>query len=192
MKLQSPGNGEVSMTRKDFRRLALSFPETTENEHMDHPDFRVRGKIFATFGYPDERWGMVKLMPDQQVDLANAEPDVFVPVKGAWGRRGATSVLLRSGKSASVKKAFGLAWRNAAPKKLSEDLEEYFGGYKDLRQTGVAQNFFNFDDIGRNIHADGVVLAFHDANLVAILQPSQLFELLDALEFPGRERRKIQ
>jgi hypothetical protein len=123
MKLQSPGNGEVSMTRKDFRRLALSFPETTENEHMDHPDFRVRGKIFATFGYPDERWGMVKLMPDQQVDLANAEPDVFVPVKGAWGRRGATSVLLRSAKLASLKRALGLAWRNAAPKKLAENLE---------------------------------------------------------------------
>jgi hypothetical protein len=123
MRLQSPGNGEVNMTRKDFRRLALGFLEATESEHMNHPDFRVRGKIFATLGYPDERWGMVKLMPDQQVDFANAEPDVFVPVKGAWGRRGATSVLLRSAKSASVKKALGLAWRNAAPRKLSEDLE---------------------------------------------------------------------
>ena len=111
------------MIRKDFRRLALSFPEATENEHMDHPDFQVRGKIFATLGYPDERWGMVKLMPDQQVDFAIAEPEAFVPVKGAWGRRGATNVLLRSAKSASVKKALGLAWRSAAPKQLAEDLE---------------------------------------------------------------------
>ena len=101
----------------------MSFPETTENEHMDHPDFRVRGKIFATLGYPDERWGMGKLMPDQQADFASAEPEVFVPVKGAWGRRGATNVRLRSAKSASVKKALGLAWRSAAPKKLAEDLE---------------------------------------------------------------------
>src|ERR1700683_2618383 len=103
----------MRMTRKDFRKLALTLPEATENEHMNHPDFRVRGKIFATLGYPDERWGMVKLMPDQQVDLSNAEPDVCVPVEGAGGRRGATSVLLRSVKSASVKKALGLAWRNA-------------------------------------------------------------------------------
>ena len=111
------------MTRKDFRRLALSFPEATENEHVDHPDFRVRGKIFATLGYPDERWGMVKLMPDQHMDFATAEPEVFVPVKGAWGRRGATNVLLRSAESASVKKALGLVWSSAAPKKLAEDLE---------------------------------------------------------------------
>lgn len=56
---------------------------------MDHPDFRVGGKIFATLGYPDAAWGMVKLTPvDQQLVVA-AAPDVFVPVKGAWGRRGA-------------------------------------------------------------------------------------------------------
>ncbi|MFZ0037166.1 MAG: MmcQ/YjbR family DNA-binding protein [Candidatus Acidiferrales bacterium] len=111
------------MTRNDFRRLALSFPETTENEHMGHPDFRVRGKIFATLDYPDERWGMVKLMPDQQEDFSHAEPGVFVPVKGAWGRRGATSVLLRSAKSSSLKRALGLAWCNIAPKKLAESFE---------------------------------------------------------------------
>jgi hypothetical protein len=116
-------DGDVGMTRNDFRRLALSLPEANESEHMDHPDFRVRGKIFATLGYPDERWGMVKLMPDQQEDFARAEPSVFVPVKGAWGRRGATSVLLRSAKSASLKRALGLAWRNIAPKKLAESFE---------------------------------------------------------------------
>ena len=44
------------MTSRDFRRLALSFPETPEQAHMDHPDFRVAGKIFATLGYPDESW----------------------------------------------------------------------------------------------------------------------------------------
>jgi hypothetical protein len=112
------------MTRKDFRKLALSLPETIENEHMDHPDFRVRGKIFATLGYPDERWGMVKLMPDQQDDFAKADPDVFVPVKGVWGRRGATCVLLGSAKIRSLKKALGLAWRNAAPKMLRDNFKE--------------------------------------------------------------------
>ena len=110
------------MSAQLFRPIALGLPVSVEAFLVGRLDFRV-GKRFATLGYPDERWGMVKLMPDQQVDFANAEPDVFVPVKGAWGRRGATSVLLRSAKSASVKKALGLAWRNAAPRKLSEDLE---------------------------------------------------------------------
>jgi predicted DNA-binding protein (MmcQ/YjbR family) len=50
------------MTPKEFRKIALSFPETEEESHMGHPDFRVSGKIFATLG-PDEDWGMVKLTP---------------------------------------------------------------------------------------------------------------------------------
>ena len=50
------------MTADEFRRLALSLPEAVESSHMDHPDFRVAGKIFATLG-PDETWGMVKLTP---------------------------------------------------------------------------------------------------------------------------------
>jgi hypothetical protein len=32
----------------DFRRIAMSFPEAMESAHMNHPDFRVGGKIFAT------------------------------------------------------------------------------------------------------------------------------------------------
>ncbi len=110
------------MTRNDFRRFALSLPDATENEHMDHPDFRVRGKIFATLGYPDERWGMVKLMPDQREEFARAEPGVFVPAKGAWGRKGATCVLLHSAKRPSLTRALGLAWRNVAPKNLMKNL----------------------------------------------------------------------
>ena len=80
------------MTANDFRRMALALPETAENAHMDHPDFRVCGKIFATLGYPAKGWGMVKLTPEQQHYFTRRTiPTVFVPVKGAWGRRGATS-----------------------------------------------------------------------------------------------------
>ena len=54
------------MTSRDFRRIALSFPETSESAHMNHPDFRVRGKVFATLGYPDKQFGMVKLTPSSR------------------------------------------------------------------------------------------------------------------------------
>lgn len=57
---------------------------------MGHPDFRVRRKIFATLGYPSAGWGVVRLTPDQQEFFVQVAPEVFVPVKGAWGRRGAT------------------------------------------------------------------------------------------------------
>ena len=106
------------MTATEFRRIALGLPEAEERSHMHHPDFRVRGKIFATLGYPDAAWGMVKLRPDQQADLAAAEPDAFVPVKGAWGQRGATSVRLAKASRKTVRIALEAAWTNAAPKTL--------------------------------------------------------------------------
>jgi hypothetical protein len=113
------------MTAGDFRRLALSFPEATEGAHMDHPDFRVGGKIFATLGYPDMGVGMVKLFPDQQADFVRAEPKVFAAVTGAWGRRGATHVRLKAAKKASMLRALAAAWRNTAPRKL---VAQYEGG----------------------------------------------------------------
>jgi hypothetical protein len=106
------------VTANDFRRVALCLPEAIESAHMDHPDFRVGGKIFATLGHPAQGWGMVKLTPEQQHYFSKAEPKVFVPVKGAWGRRGATSVNLKAANEKTLEKALNAAWRNTAPKRL--------------------------------------------------------------------------
>jgi hypothetical protein len=96
----------------DFRKLALSLPDTEERAHQNHPDFRVAGKIFATLGYPDAAWAMVKLYPAQQQAFVAADPRTFAPVKGAWGLKGATSVCLASANRARVKDALHAAWRN--------------------------------------------------------------------------------
>jgi len=85
---------------------------------MSHPDFRVGGKIFATLGYPDEQWAMVKLPPLQQELLTKAAPQVFVPVKGGWGRKGATNVRLKPAKKTQVRTALREAWAGIAPKRL--------------------------------------------------------------------------
>jgi hypothetical protein len=108
----------MPVTRDAFRRMALALPEATESAHMGHPDFRVRGKIFATLGWPDDDFAMVKLTTDQQHDLVEAQPKVFSPVKGGWGLRGATSVALRAASAAALRPALLTAWRNAAPKSL--------------------------------------------------------------------------
>ena len=105
------------MTAAEFRSLALSFPEATEEAHMGHPDFRVRGKIFATLG-PDEDWGMVKLTADQQASFIRTEPHVYKPASGAWGRRGSTIVTLRDADELTIRQALSAAWRNTAPKRL--------------------------------------------------------------------------
>jgi hypothetical protein len=105
-------------TIADFRRTALSLPEAAESAHMGHPDFRVRNKIFASLGAPDKAWGVVKLTPEQQEVLMGAEPGVFEPAAGAWGRRGWTHVRLASVDRTTLKSALVMAWRNTAPKGL--------------------------------------------------------------------------
>ena len=103
--------------------MALSLPEVVESAHMQHPDFRVSGKIFATLGYPDKSWGMVKLAPRQQAAFVDAEPEIFVPAKGAWGRQGATTVYLRFATRETLHKALEAAWANTAPKLLASRLQ---------------------------------------------------------------------
>jgi phenylalanyl-tRNA synthetase beta subunit len=84
-------------TPSDFRRIALSLAETEERKHMNHPDFRVAGKIFATLAYPNrvsgfvltnpeikEVFAMVKLTPTQQEEFVASHPAAFRPVDGAF------------------------------------------------------------------------------------------------------------
>src|SRR3972149_5651908 len=110
------------MTTAQFRRVALSMPEATEGAHMGHPDFRVKGKIFATlFRRDDDDWGMVKLKPEQQREFVEAKPRVFQPVKGGWGRQGCTQVRLQAVDKktlATLRSAIFSAWLNTAPKRL--------------------------------------------------------------------------
>ena len=65
--------------------MALSMAEAEERSHMDHPDFRVAGKVFATLGYPDKTRGMVKLSPEDQHNFSKDYPDSFIPGKGRMG-----------------------------------------------------------------------------------------------------------
>jgi len=111
------------VTSEAFRRMALELPATSEGSHMDHPDFRVGNKIFATIPRPEELRGMVKLTPEQQGSFMEAEPLAFEPAQGAWGRQGCTYVSLEVVKKATLRRALSAAWRNAAPKRLLEDFE---------------------------------------------------------------------
>jgi len=106
------------VTGNEFRKLALSLPETTEAAHMAHPDFRVAGKIFATMGYPRAGWAMVSLTLDQQELFVRTQPKTFVPVTGKWGEKGATNVVLRHAARPPVREALINAWRNKAPRRL--------------------------------------------------------------------------
>jgi hypothetical protein len=106
------------ITPAQFRKIALSFPEAVESAHMGHPDFRVGGKIFATLGYPDKNSAVLRLNREEQETFVDADPKVFRPVKGAWGRRGYTNVHLPNAEISFVREALTAAWRNTAPKRL--------------------------------------------------------------------------
>ena len=106
------------MKRDDFRRLALALPEAIESQHQGSPDFRVANKIFASFGVRDPRFAVVKLSPPDQEMLCGAEPQIFAPIDGAWGRRGWTKVNLSKVDASAAQSALSAAWRTVAPRKL--------------------------------------------------------------------------
>jgi hypothetical protein len=101
------------MIAKDFRRIALGMEGAIESSHMDHPDFRVGNRIFATLTH-DEQMGMVALPPGEvQQEFIRAHPSAFSMVNGAWGLQGATRVHLESAEEDAVGEAVTVAWRHA-------------------------------------------------------------------------------
>ena len=102
------------MTSDEFRKMAMEISTAVERSHMNHPDFRVAEKIFASLGVPDKNWGMVKLTPEQQRDSIKKAPEVFKPCSGAWGRRGYTNVYLPAAKARIVRTALDAAAKNVA------------------------------------------------------------------------------
>jgi len=102
------------MTAEEFKAAALKVPGAIEAAHMNHPDFRVNGRIFASLGYPDDGWGMVKLTPEQQRAFMKEAPEMFEPCAGAWGRQGSTSVHIASAKKRILSKALRVAAQNIA------------------------------------------------------------------------------
>jgi hypothetical protein len=99
----------------DFRRIALSFPGAEERAHMNHPDFRVGGKIFATLHGAGKGTGAVMLLPEQQVLATEAEPGAFSSAAGAWGRSGSTMVRLDSVSDDWLERTLEWAWARRSP-----------------------------------------------------------------------------
>ena len=105
------------MTAAQFRKIALSLDGAIEQQHQGHPDFRAANKIFATLAYPEESLAMVKLTPEQQREFTATHPQVFAPVKGGWGLKGATQVHLAKADPEIAGAALTAAWRNVQKKR---------------------------------------------------------------------------
>jgi hypothetical protein len=99
------------MTPNDFRRIALSLEGVEESQHMGQPDFRVDGRIFATLASAKQGYGNLKLTLEQQSAFVEELPDIFLPIKGGWGRMGMTHIRLANASEDVLAGALRAAWK---------------------------------------------------------------------------------
>ena len=99
------------MTADDFRRIALSFPDSEESSHFGAADFRTGGHIFATLAAVEQGFGNLMITVEQQADFVADRPDLFLPVHGGWGRMGTTHIRLAIADEATMTGALHAAWK---------------------------------------------------------------------------------
>ena len=80
---------------------------------MGHPDFRIGKRIFASLGYPNADYAVLRLSLEQREMLVAAEPGMFAPVPGGWGKNGATILTLANADEATVHSAIAMAAGNS-------------------------------------------------------------------------------
>jgi len=100
----------------EYRKFALSLPDVVEQAHFDHPSFRVKGKIFATY-WEKENKAMLKLSLTDQSVFCAYDNNIFYPVNGAWGKQGATFVNLSKVRKDMFKDALNCAYTTLTKKK---------------------------------------------------------------------------
>ena len=101
-----------------FRKMALSFPETTEQPHFEKTSFRVGKKIFATFDSKNNR-ACIKLSEAEQDVFAVFDRSVIYPVPNKWGKQGWTLIDLSKVKKKMFADALTTAYCEVAPLKLA-------------------------------------------------------------------------
>ena len=107
---------KAMVTINIFRKIALSFPETTEEPHFEKISFRVKKKIFATY---DGQTGLacIKLSEINQ-NVFSSSSTIF-PVYNKWGKQGWTSIDLEKVHESLFTDALTTAYCEVAPTKLA-------------------------------------------------------------------------
>jgi hypothetical protein len=127
------------MTAHDFRRIALSFKGAEESSHMGAADFRVGGRIFATLASVKQGYGNLMLTPEQQAAFVEELPDIFIPIKGGWGRMGMTHIKLSAAHEDVLAGALRTAWKLRVEKNAKSGAKprtKRAGSTKPRRKTG--------------------------------------------------------
>ena len=100
----------------EARRLALSLPETVEQDHHGRPSFRVAGRIFATLWDQDH----MNVMVDEPGILTAVEGHPAICAEVMWGKRlSAVRVDLRAADEELLTELLTDAWERKAPARLA-------------------------------------------------------------------------
>jgi hypothetical protein len=107
------------MSAGELRRQALALPEADEAQHFESASFRVRGKIFATLSQ-DGAMAVLKLALPVQESALQSWPDA-VALPKHWSRFGWTQLRLAAIPATEIADLVRHAWRQVAPKSLSQN-----------------------------------------------------------------------
>ncbi|KFF15275.1 MmcQ/YjbR family DNA-binding protein [Flavobacterium hydatis] len=100
----------------EFRKLALSFSEATEEPHFEKTSFRVKKKIFATLDV-NKNLGVLKFNEIEQSVFCASSEKFFYPVPNKWGQQGWTIVDLVKVPESMLQDALSVSYYNVLPKK---------------------------------------------------------------------------
>ncbi|MBI2280797.1 MAG: MmcQ/YjbR family DNA-binding protein [Bacteroidetes bacterium] len=109
------------ITFDTFRKIALSFPETTEEPHFEKTSFRVKNKIFATYDNKNKR-ACIKLSEIDQNVFSSAVKGIIFPVDNKWGKQGWTLIEMKKVHKDLFVDALTTAYCEVAPKKFTDQI----------------------------------------------------------------------
>jgi predicted DNA-binding protein (MmcQ/YjbR family) len=99
-----------------FKQIALSFPDTNEQNHFEKPSFRVGKKIFATYDAKKNQ-ACLKLNEIDQSVFSAFDSNVIFPVPNKWGKQGWTLFNLAEMREDLFTDALHTAYQNIVAKK---------------------------------------------------------------------------
>lgn len=99
-----------------FRKLAMSFPNVTEEPHFEKTSFRINKKIFATFDEKNNN-AILKLNEIDQSVFCSSSEMIFYPIPNKWGKQGWTIVELSKVRAEMFEDALILSYQNVVAKK---------------------------------------------------------------------------
>ena len=111
------------ISTETFRKLSLSFPETTEEPHFEKTSFRIKKKIFATLDVKSSI-ASVKISATDQDVFCLIDKEIIYPVPNKWGQQGWTLINLKKINKSMLLDALTTAYCEVAPPALAATIKK--------------------------------------------------------------------